>query len=44
VSAIFQLYNGKNILLFDEMRMTMPALYQVVMLKWSFTVLAHLNV
>ena len=40
--AIFQLYHGKNKLIFNEMMMR-SALYQTNMLSWIFIVLAHWN-
>jgi hypothetical protein len=41
-SAIFQLYHEKNKLIFNEMMMR-STLYQINMLSWLFTVLAHWN-
>jgi hypothetical protein len=41
-SAIFQLYDGENILIFDGMMMRF-ALYQTNTLSWIFIVLAHWN-
>ena len=41
-SAIFQLYHGKNKLIFDEMMMR-SALYKTNTLSWIFIVLAHWN-
>ena len=40
ISAIFQLYHGKNKLIFNEMMMRSP-LYYPNMLSWIFIVLAH---
>ena len=41
-SAIFQLYHGKNKLIFNEMMMN-PALYQTNTLSSAFIVLTHWN-
>ena len=40
ISAIFQLYHGKNMFIFNEMMMS-SALFQTNILSWIFIVLAY---